>query len=108
MLAKHEEHLEELLQLEAQYVASVKESALRKLREEHVRRLHIEAAPLLERVKKNLGFVRESLTKVAAIEAEARAHHGSVMTERFNKSSIDYYVPKLTFEEARGTWLLKR
>ncbi|MEB3167713.1 MAG: hypothetical protein VKK97_03175 [Synechococcaceae cyanobacterium] len=108
LMERHEQRLESLLQREKELVAQARRTAEAELRRERLESLRIEAAPLLERVEKNLGFIRESLSKVAAIEREARGLGGRVMTEAFDKTTIDFFVPKLTYQRERSTWLLKR
>jgi hypothetical protein len=108
MLARQEEALERLYQREAKLVDQARKSAEWELRAEHVESLRIEAEPLLSRVSKCLSIVREELVRVARIEAEARANGGQVMAESLDKSAIDFFVPTLTYQPERGTWLLKR
>lgn len=108
LMERHEQRLESLLQREQELIAQARRSAEAELRHERLESLRIEAAPLLERVEKNLVFIRESLSKVAAIEREARGLGGRVMTEAFDKASVDFFVPSLTYQPERCTWLLKR
>ena len=108
LLARQENALEALLQREVELTAQARKTAERELQGERVQSLRIEAAPLLERAAKNLEIMRSDLAKVARIEAEARANGGSVMSEAFDKGSIDYFIPHLVFDRVRGTWLLKR
>lgn len=108
LLSRQEEALEALLQREAKLVSQARQSSERELQAERVESLRIEAAPLLERAAKCLAIVREDLSRVVLIEAEARANRGRVMSDAFDKTSIAFHIPELTFEEGRGTWLLKR
>ena len=108
MLSRQEEALERLYQREAKLVEQARKSAEWELRAEQIESLRMEAEPLLSRVSKCLTIVREELKRVARIEAEARANGGRVMSEALDKSTIDYFVPSLTFQPERGTWLLKR
>jgi len=108
LLARQENALEALLQREVELTAQARKTAERELQAERVESLKIEAAPLLERAAKNLEIMRSDLAKVARIEAEARANGGSVMSEAFDKNSINFFIPHLVFDRVRGTWLLKR
>lgn len=108
MLAKHYNALGKLRLRADELIAQARRTAEAELRAERVDSLRIEAAPLLERASKNLDIMRSDLAKVAAIEREARINGGSVMTEAFDKTVIDYFIPRLVFEKRRGTWLLKR
>lgn len=108
LLAKNRAALAKLRAREDELVAQARRGAERELRAERVESLRIEAAPLLERASKNLDIMRSDLAKVAAIEREARANGGRVMSEAFDQAVIDYFIPRLVFEKSRGTWLLKR
>jgi hypothetical protein len=108
LLARQENALEALHQREVELTAQARKTAERELQAERVESLRIEAAPLLERAAKNLEIMRSDLAKVARIEAEARANGGRVMSEAFDKGSIDFFIPHLVFDRVRGTWLLKR
>lgn len=108
LLARQENALEELLQREAELLARARRTAEAELKDERVSDLRMEAEPLLRRAAKNLEIMKEDLAKVANIQAEARANGGSVMSEAFDKTSIDYFIPTLTFQKGRGTWLLHR
>jgi len=68
----------------------------------------MEALPLLKRASQTLALMKEDLRKAAAIKVEARANGGAVMTEAFDQSPIDYFIPTLSFDKALGTWALKR
>lgn len=108
LLERQEQALEALLQREQKLLAQARKTAEGELRAEQVENLRMEAAPLLQRCAKALDIVRHELIKVARIEAEARANGGSVMSERFDKGSIEFFVPQLTHDQSRGTWTLKR
>jgi hypothetical protein len=108
MLDRQEEALEALLQREAKLLAQARSTAEKELRAERVESLRVEAAPLLERAAKCLDIVRSELAKVVTIEAEARTNGGRVMSEGLDQSSIAFFVPSLTYDKVRGTWLLKR
>lgn len=108
MLSRQENALEALYQREVELTTQARKTAERELQAERVESLRIEAAPLLERAAKNLKIMRTDLAKVARIEAEARANGGRVMSEAFDKSSIDFFIPKLSLDPARGTWTFKR
>lgn len=108
LLAKHDGALQKLYDREKDLIAQARRTAEAELRRERLDSLRIEAAPLLERASKNLELMRADLAKVAAIEREARANGGRVMSEAFDQAVIDYFIPRLVFEKSRGTWLLKR
>jgi hypothetical protein len=108
MLSRQENALEALYQREVDLTAQARKTAERELQAERVESLRIEAAPLLERTAKNLEIMRSDLAKVARIEAEARTNGGRVMSDAFDKSSIEFFIPKLTLDPARGTWTFKR
>lgn len=108
LLERQEQALEALLQREQKLLAQARNTAEGELRAEQVENLRMEAAPLLQRCAKALEIVRQELTKVAQIEAEARANGGSVMSERFDRTTIDFFVPQLIHDQRRGTWTLKR
>jgi hypothetical protein len=108
LLARQENALEDLLQREAKLVAKARRTAEAELEAERVDDLRMEALPLLKRASQNLALMKEDLRKVAVIEAEARANGGSVMSEAFDRISIDFFIPTLSFDKARGTWAFKR
>ena len=103
----HDDALEALLQREQQLVAQARATAIGELKAERVRSLQIEAVPLLERAAKLLETVRADLRKVAAIERDARANGGQLMTESFDESSIAFFIPKLK-RGPRDLWNLTR
>jgi hypothetical protein len=108
LLARQENALEALYKREEALTAQARKTAEGELRAERVDSLRVEAAPLLERAQKCLEIVRAELTKVAAIEREAHANGGTVMSEAFDQDSINYFIPKLELEPRRGTWRLQR
>jgi hypothetical protein len=108
LLARQENALEDLLQREAKLLTQARRTAEAELKAERVDDLRMEALPLLKRASQNLALMKEDLQKVAAIEAEARANGGSVMSEAFDRTSIDFFIPTLSFDKARGTWAFKR
>ena len=108
LLARQENALEELLQREATLLAKARRTAEAELKSERVDDLRMEALPLLKRASQNLALMKEDLRKVAAIEAEARANGGSVMSEAFDKATIDFFIPTLSLQKTRGTWTLRR
>ena len=108
LLERLEKRLVSLDEREQVLVAQARKTAEAELRRERVESLRIEAAPLLERASKCLDIIRTSLAQVAAIEAEARANGGRVMTDAFDKSSVDYFIPHLKLDSIRGTWSLTR
>ena len=108
LLARQEEALEALYQREVKLREQARKTAEGELRAERLESLRIEAAPLLERCAKTLEILRTELAKVARIEADARANGGRIMSEAFDKSSIDFFIPVLTYEHARGSWLMRR
>jgi len=108
LLAKYEGALQKLYDRERHLVAQARRTAEGEIKAERVESLRIEAAPLLERAAKNLEIMRIDLAKVAKIEAEARGNGGRVMSEPFDRGSIDFYIPQLTHDRARGTWQFKR
>jgi hypothetical protein len=108
LLAKPEAALRGLYEREAKLIAQARCTAEAELRAELVDDLRMEAEPLLKRAAKNLEIMKDDLAKVAKIEAEARANGGRVMSEAFDQTSIAYFIPTLTYEKGRGTWLLKR
>jgi hypothetical protein len=108
LLAKPEASLRGLYEREATLLAQARRTAEAELRAERVDDLRMEAEPLLKRAAKNLEIMKADLAKVAKIEAEARANGGRVMTEAFDQTSIAYFIPTLTYEKGRRTWLLKR
>ena len=108
LLAKPEAVLKGLYARETQLVAQARRTAEGELRAELVDDLRMEAEPMLKRAARNLEIMKDDLAKVAKIEAEARANGGRVMSEAFDQTSIAYFIPTLTYEKGRGTWLLKR
>jgi hypothetical protein len=108
LLAKPEAVLKGLYARETQLVAQARRTAEGELRAELVDDLRMEAEPMLKRAARNLEIMKDDLAKVAKIEAEARANGGRVMTEALDQSAIAYFIPTLTYEKGRGTWLLKR
>lgn len=108
LLARQENALEDLLQREAKLLEQARRTAEAELKAELVDDLRMEAEPLLRRAAQNLEIMRSDLSKVAAIEAEARANGGRVMTEAFDRSSVAFFIPELVYQEGRGTWLIKR
>jgi hypothetical protein len=108
LLGKSEAALRGLYEREAKLIAQARRTAESELRAERVDDLRMEATPLLKRAAKNLEIMKDDLAKVAKIEAEARANGGRVMSEAFDQTSIAYFIPTLTYEKGRGTWLLKR
>lgn len=108
LLADHQSKLEQLKERELEIAGIAREWAIRKIKESYVETLQAEAKPLLEKAEKAIETARTNLLKVADIEYDARSNNGSIMTERFGKESVGFYLPVLSFEPDRGTWKIKR
>lgn len=108
LLSRHDDALQKLYDREKALVAQARRAAERELRDERLESLRIEAAPLLERASKNLEIMKADLAKVARIEAEARTNGGRVMSEAFDQTLIDFFIPTLSYSPASGTWAIKR
>ena len=100
--------LERLKEREVEIAGRAREWAIRKIKEAYVETLQAEAKPLLEKAEKAIETARTNLLKVADIEYDARSNNGSIMTDRFGKESVGFYLPLLSFEPDRGTWKIKR
>ena len=108
LLADHQIKLERLKEREVEIAGRAREWAIRKIKEAYCETLQAEAKPLLEKAEKAIETARTNLLKVSDIEYDARSNHGSIMTERFGKESVDFFLPVLTYEADRGTWKIKR
>jgi hypothetical protein len=108
LLIEQQTALHQLIERGERTKAQAREWAIRKIKEAYVETLQAEAKPLLEKAEKAIETARTNLLKVADIEYDARPSNGSIMTERFGKESVDFFLPVLTFEADRGTWKIKR
>jgi hypothetical protein len=100
--------LEHLLERGEQINTQSRHFAIERLRKAYVETLNKEAYPLLEKAARAIETARNNLLKVAAIERDACANSGSEMTDRYDQSSVDYFMPSLTYQAERGTWQLNR
>lgn len=108
VLAKGEEKLARLRESEAEAVQSAERCFLIEHQARVVERCRAEAEPKLSHCAAMLQSLRSLLKEVAAIEREARANNGSVMAERFDESSIAFFIPQLEYHPSAGRWSLKR
>lgn len=108
LLCDRKLRLEQLKEREVAIAERAREWAIRKIKEAYCETLQAEAKPLLEKAEKAIETARVNLLKVADIEYDARSNYGSIMTERFSKESVGFFLPLLSYDADRGTWKIKR
>ena len=108
LLIEQQTALNQLLERGERTEAQARYWAIEKIKKAYVETLKAEANPLLEKAAKAIETARNNLLKVAAIESAARANNGSVMMDRYDSTSVDFFLPMLTYQADRGTWQLKR
>lgn len=107
LMVRGEEKLRRLRESEAAAVAQAQRVAEAEYREQQVEMARKEAEPRLSHAASLLATVREILHEVLPIQEQARANGASVLYH-FDKSSIDYFIPELTYQPGNGVWQLKR